>query len=354
MEAYILNEENKMETNSDENKGKSLIEIKVSDVLGLSKAAGEARKATENIVKSVEKGLGKFSDPMMKVINAKADAKAEEITSLARLESQKNELNLYLEFVNSLKASEAPPAAVALVGRTIERQIIENSEKQLNREHVANLLFQELPHVNEGASSNEEIDEDWLSSFWSFVEQKSSEDIQRIYARILAGECLKPGSYSSRLLQILSVMTKKDAHAFEAICSMSISDEGGAYLIEPLDEFDNFLEEEILSTPGLNEFTLHDLESLGLLGRSSIMAFSEGDNGRVKNIGGITCSVKITDSELLRENEHYITAIPFSKPAEELRSIISITPNDGYYRALTKFASEFLGVELKEATGGSA
>jgi hypothetical protein len=221
-------------------------------------------------------------------------------------------------------------------------------ETQEIREKVGYYLVEELQNLDHKEIWIKEIDSDWLTLFWSTVEKKSSEDIQRIYARILAGECLRPGSHSSRLLHILSIMTQKDAQAFELICNISIQDEGGVFLIEPIEEFDNFLEAEIVSHEELGDFVIEDLESLGLLGRAKMVAFHEDENGTKKNIGGVVCTLNIVDSELLNENMHYITGIPFTKPAEELRSIISLEQNKAYFAALSKFALEHLGLELVE------
>jgi len=335
---------------SQDDEGKSLVEVKITDLLGLSKAASEMRKVSDNVVKSIEKGIGKLSEPLLKVVNAKAEAHSKRITSSEELNAQKNELRLYLDFINSLADARATQESTALLSRVLERQIVENTNKQLIRENVARFALQELKEVDIPSDCTNDIDEDWLNSFWTFVEQKSSEDIQRIFARILAGECLKPGSYSARLLQILSVMTKDDAIAFEVICSVSISDEEGAYIIEPIDEFDNFLEEALSRNSEANEVNINNLESLGLLGRSSIIAFDSYDHGKEKDIGGTSCLLEVVDTDILEENAHFITGIPFSRPGEELRDLVSISPNQYYLQALKSFSCEYLGVQITEVS----
>lgn len=128
---------------------------------------------------------------------------------------------------------------------------------------------------------------------------------------------------------------------------MSIHDAGGTYLLEPIEEFDNFLQKTITGMEGMGDYVIEDLESLGLLGRSSMVTFHEEEDGAEKNIGGVACTVHIKDKELLSSNEHYITGIPFTKPAEELRSLLSLQPNQKYFVALCNFVQEYLGVELR-------
>ena len=224
-------DEEKTEEKSD---SKALIDIKISDVLGLSKSAIEVRKATENIIKAFEKGIGKISNPIITILQAKADAKALTVRGEAEIQLVEKKLGLFLKSTNLLRDAGISEEFTELSLRYLERQILEGVTKQDVREKVAGLLFEEIPLVPRQKLSPANIDEDWLTLFWTSVENKSTEDIQRIYARILAGECLSPGSFSARLLHILSIMTPKDARAFEMICSMSIQDEGGTYLLEPL------------------------------------------------------------------------------------------------------------------------
>jgi len=254
---------------------------------------------------------------------------------------------LYSTFIKSIETSGGSIELIELAHRSYSRESLEGIVRQGIREKVGHYLLEELHQINNEEVIDRAIDNDWLTLFWDTVEKKSSEDIQRIYAKILAGECLRPGSFSPRLLHILSIMTQKDAMAFETICNMSIRDEGGTFLIEPLQEFENFLQKEITTHEGLGDYVIEDLESLGLLGRSSMVAFHEEEDGTQKDIGGVTCTVVVTNSELLTKNQHYITGIPFTMPAEELRSIIRLTQNKPYFYALKNFTAEYLGIELK-------
>jgi hypothetical protein len=289
-----------------------LVSVTISDVFGLAKSASELRKAAENVQKSLERG----------------------------------EVELYSDLVKTLERLGSSGELIQLAHRSCNREALESIQAQGIREKVAYYLMEELQNIDRDEVLNADIDNDWLTLFWSTVERKSSEDIQRIYARILAGECLRPGSHSSRLLHILSIMTQRDAKAFELICNMSIQDEGGVFLIEPVEEFDNFLEVEIANQSEFSDFVIADLESLGLLGRASMIAFHEDEDGTQKDIGGVACMLKIVDSKRLADNQQYITGIPFTKPAEELRSIICLAQNKPYFNALRKFSLAHLGVDL--------
>ncbi|MBA4354443.1 MAG: hypothetical protein C0409_07095, partial [Novosphingobium sp.] len=56
--------------------------------------------------------------------------------------------------------------------------------------------------VNDEQSGQEELDvgEDWQRKFASFAQDVSEPQMQRVWARILAGEIRKPGSFSYRTM----------------------------------------------------------------------------------------------------------------------------------------------------------
>jgi len=68
----------------------------------------------------------------------------------------------------------------------------------------------------EQVSTNEEISEqhvdpDWFVKWRLGAQEVSNDEIQQIWARILAGEIKQPGTYDLRTLQFMSQMSRKDA-----------------------------------------------------------------------------------------------------------------------------------------------
>ena len=63
--------------------------------------------------------------------------------------------------------------------------------------------------------SDEDIDLDWLSHFDKFAQTASTERVQNLWARVLAGEIRKPGSFSLTSLRLLSELDQSMATAFE-------------------------------------------------------------------------------------------------------------------------------------------
>jgi hypothetical protein len=60
-----------------------------------------------------------------------------------------------------------------------------------------------------------EIDDDWLNVFERYAESASSERLQDLWARVLAGEIRKPKSYSLKTLRFISELDEEIARTFE-------------------------------------------------------------------------------------------------------------------------------------------
>ncbi len=78
--------------------------------------------------------------------------------------------------------------------------------------------------TNQSENTDEEkvIDDDWFNIFEKEASQKSSEDMQRRFARILAGKIQKHGSCSIKAVKILSEMDQNIASLFKKLCSACI------------------------------------------------------------------------------------------------------------------------------------
>lgn len=109
--------------------------------------------------------------------------------------------------------------------------------KQLNREAVGLLAIEDLRStatavevttlLNEDEASGEaqgDLEEDWLNMFERFVEDASTERMQKLWGRVLAGELRKPGKFSLRTLRFLSEFSSKEGEAFGRIAPFVFGD----------------------------------------------------------------------------------------------------------------------------------
>ena len=66
------------------------------------------------------------------------------------------------------------------------------------------------------------VDDEWLGMYDDISKNVSNQDMQTVWAKILASKCEDENSISKKLLQVLQVMNSKDAEYFSYLCSHSV------------------------------------------------------------------------------------------------------------------------------------
>ena len=91
---------------------------------------------------------------------------------------------------------------------------------------AVNLLKKEksASPTEQSAEGGEErvINDDWLNGFEEEARQKSTEEMQLLFGRILAGEIRKPGAYSIKAVKILGQLDQNAAALFKNLCSICV------------------------------------------------------------------------------------------------------------------------------------
>lgn len=150
-------------------------------------------KALEKLIGVTAQGVGTLYRP--RAIRNEADAKAYEIRVIGRAETEvmaeRNEL---------LAESDI---------RIQERWLYQERNRQRNIDNVVqNAIEQYNP---ETTVSDEPVNEDWSTRFFNIVQDVSEEEMQLLWAKILAGEVKQPKSYSLRTLELLRNLSKEEA-----------------------------------------------------------------------------------------------------------------------------------------------
>ncbi|WP_380788202.1 DUF2806 domain-containing protein [Sphingomonas sp. R86521] len=127
--------------------------------------------------------------------------------------------------------------------------LVRKSYRQLdNKEAVSAAMLDDLrdnpvePDIS--AEQNKEsavIDDDWLNVFERYAEDASTERMQKLWGRVLAGEVRKPGKYGMRTLRFLSEFSQADALEFSAFCQNSFGGLAPKALIKTDKDISNLL-----------------------------------------------------------------------------------------------------------------
>jgi hypothetical protein len=145
----------------------------------------------------------------------------------------------------------------------MHRFLEEEAKKQANIESVTQKA---LPLLEEN-SRPQDVEGDWITNFFDKSRIISDEDMQKLWAKLLAGEANCPGTISKRTVNLLADLDKRDAELFTRLCDFAWVIENN---IVPL-VFDINL--DLYNRVGLYFSTLSHLETLGLIQFDNLAGF---------------------------------------------------------------------------------
>jgi Protein of unknown function (DUF2806) len=192
--------------------------------------------AAQALVEKIAAGIGRLYEPLGAIIQAHADV---------HIAKTKVKGEVEVEGVRR---------------RAFERLAAEETKKQQNLEAIYGKTFQLLePGLN--PATIERMDDDWIVFHSEKARLVSDDEMQTLWARVMAGEAEDPGSFSKRTLEILSTLEKEEAHLFTSVCRFLVRDDSEArpaiLYVEGVPT--------VYSAEGINFDTFKHLTTVGLL-----------------------------------------------------------------------------------------
>ncbi|MHB1227268.1 MAG: TIGR03899 family protein [Desulfurivibrionaceae bacterium] len=181
----------------------------MNDLLGIG-------KGTDKLLDVISKACGVVYKPVAQRKEADAEAYRLKAVGHAKAESKANELVTVAQAKAEVRLIEAE-AQATLAERARMRAEHREAQKQSNLENA----FQFAAMHMEDEVSQDQVDPDWIDIWTEHAQHVSSEFMQEIWGRVLAGEVARPGSYSSKALATLKSMTLMEAKALQTACSLA-------------------------------------------------------------------------------------------------------------------------------------
>jgi hypothetical protein len=181
---------------------------------------------------------------------ADAEREVEEIRSGRRcLENAKYVLSITKE---SHEVAPPPSAQVPVLEIANRIAVADAVRKEVNVAKA--VLHAEDDLKNDPAPTpKKKVEEDWLCRWRDYAGSVSSDDLQQLWGRILAGEVKSPGSYAYRLLDFVRNLTTEEAGLIERIAPFVLN---GLIFREPND---------LLTKAGVSFYVLMELQDLGVI-----------------------------------------------------------------------------------------
>lgn len=206
------------------------------------------------------------------------------------------------------KSAELGLSDHALLDRGLDNLLGKAYREQANKEAVA---IKTLEHLADGPAAADAVapSDDWMNVFEGQAARATSEELRNLYAKILAGEIRKNGSFSLSTLHLVSVLDRHLASLIETIAPYTTS---GKYLwtsvSSELLQFDN----------------ARHLEDVGFLsiGGGALQMMINMPNEIVRyDFGNISILAKY-----LGKKELSISSYPISRSGAELLATLEMPP----------------------------
>ncbi|MCY3674564.1 MAG: DUF2806 domain-containing protein [Paracoccaceae bacterium] len=172
--------------------------------------------AIEKLIDYSASGIGAVAGPMLAPWKAHRKGKAKIESAKADIQISELQHNTLVEARRRINNYDPVEQSGNLDNHVSERIQFQEQKRLANAKSVIYKAAQEL---GDKEVPDQEPDHDWTARFFSFVQDVSSEEMQILWAKILAGQVERPDSMSLRTLGVLQEMDRNTAELFEKFCS---------------------------------------------------------------------------------------------------------------------------------------
>jgi len=223
----------------------------------------------------------------------------------------------------------------AIEDRAAGRVIEAEARKQVNIESV---VAKALPDVANDAKP-QRIDDDWLVYFFEKASLFSNDEMQALWAKILAGEANSPGVFSKRTLNALSILEHADAQRFTKLAGFvwRISNDDVPVVFDT--------DASIYKDQGVTFGSLTQLDAIGLISfsPSDSLGFNFSKEGKVLVSRQGKDRIFILPKDVTQLE---IGHVVFTSTGRELYRICKPADIDGYERfALDYWKQKKVGIK---------
>lgn len=176
-------------------------------------------------------GIGSVAGPMLaswkarreanaKLIAAKGEAEAQRILAEGQATTMQIIANAQANARSMLVSPDSIIQGQLEFGEAITQRIQFQEEKR--QSNIWQVLTKAALELEGKEVADHEPDHDWTARFFNDVQDVSSEEMQQLWGKILAGEVERPGSTSLRTLSILKNLDQPTANTFQRLCSACV------------------------------------------------------------------------------------------------------------------------------------
>lgn len=167
--------------------------------------------AIKKLMKLLPTALGKIIEPYQ--IKRLADADAENINVISEAIRNNPDVDILYD-KNGVRLSNE---SNNLLERTVHRVRSRELTRQKNLECIATATYENLKNKGTVEVSKKPVDNDWFMRFMNYAQDVSNEDVQKIWAQLLAKEIIDTGYVSLKTLNTLHDLSVQEVRLFQKV-----------------------------------------------------------------------------------------------------------------------------------------
>lgn len=232
--------------------------------------------AFDKLLEYAASGIGSVAGPMLASWKARREANAKLIAAKGAVETQRILTEGQAHAMQIIAGAQAEARTLLVspnvtlqgqleFGAAITQRIQFQEEKR--QSNIVAVIGQAAQELGDREVDDHEVDHDWTSRFFNDVQDVSSEKLQLLWAKVLAGEVERPGSTSLKTLGVLRNLDKTTAALFRTLCSIcvSIKPDGYTFLDARVPSLGGNAATNVLQKYGLGFSNLNTLNEHGFI-----------------------------------------------------------------------------------------
>ena len=309
--------------------------------------------AIEKLVDVVASGVGSVAGPMLAPWRATREREARRIDAEGMAEVLSIQAQAQVEARRLLVAHRDLVRGEVELGDAVRQRIeFQERKRQANIESVA---YRAALELGDSSAPAVDPDHDWTARFFGEVQDVSSEDLQVLWGRVLAGEVRKPGLTSMRTLGILKDLDADTARLFSWLCSAAVllTASDGEIVDARVPSLGVDAGQNSLETFGLGFADLNRLNEHGLIiadydsyATYTVLDDSQGISGWCLQHQGASWDWDI-EGEGRKSVPVKLHGVAMTVAGCELSRVVSLEPVEEYTEALKSFLERSFQIRMR-------
>ena len=169
-------------------------------------------RALDKLLDYNASGIGAVAGPMLAPWKARREASAREIAAQGEANALRIIAEAQADARTALVSTGSRVRGKIDIAETVRQRIRFQEEKR--HRNIGATVGQAAQQLGDKEVPDAEPDHDWTARFFNYIQDISSEAIQFLWGKVLAGEIERPGSTSIRSLSILRNLDQRTAALF--------------------------------------------------------------------------------------------------------------------------------------------